>query len=308
MATETSLFNSFHNENAPPGLPSSDEVLAALDPTSPRGWFAYPSPDAPTCWVKHGFTVDWNEVVSQHLANTWLAQTQSVVRAPTVYFAFQHDSTLSRPTTVIVMEYIPGKTLEQLWEDADEAEQETYRHRVADAFMALSRIPVDPSKRSPSAVDGSHIKHQMFDDRVAPRLYENVQQLQDHLNLLSKRLRGNTPCNMAEEPLVYCFSDLHMSNFMIDEDGRMAVVDFAHTSFVPASMALFPARTNRLYFDISALVDIPGANPAQVVPLGDIAYRLDISGMGLARLNREIDGGDNETQKRLGSRVITKVG
>ncbi|OAA67871.1 Aminoglycoside phosphotransferase [Niveomyces insectorum RCEF 264] len=328
--------NWFYNKNAPPGLPSREDVLARLDCASPRGWFAYPSREAPVCFVKHGFTVHWTEVISQHRVGTWLAQSQSesAARAPTVYFGFQHDSPWSVPVTVIVMEYIRGQTVQEAWREAsgDDARRETIRHKVADAFMALTRFPVDPAKRSPSAIDGSYIRHYIFEDQMAPRLYENVQQLEDHCNEVSyawadtanyvvlsrskaltrtqfaRGFRGALHCDIAHERLVFCFSDMHPSNFMIDgTDGHVVVIDFEQTSFVPATMALYPAHGHILGFDISTLVSVPGANPSQIPALGNVSRKIDISSTSFARMMGRIDGSDKETQRRLWSQVTTKV-
>lgn len=169
----------FYNENAPPGLPDCDDVVSKIDFNSPRGWFAYPSEVSPVCWVKYGCTVYWNEVLSQNMANVGLAAIRSDVRAPAVYFAFQCES-----TTIIVMEYIEGRTVEDAWAGADHTERAKIVDGVARALRALIQIPIGAS-RVPSAIDGSRIRHRMFSDQIAPRHYENVEQLQEHINLVS---------------------------------------------------------------------------------------------------------------------------
>lgn len=150
-----------------------------MDFDSPRGWFAYPSEDSPVCWVKYGCTVYWNEVLSQNMANVGLAAIGSDVRAPAVYFAFRCES-----TTIIVMEYIQGQTVENAWAGADGTQRAQMVDGVAAALRALIQIAVGAS-RVPSAIDGSPIRHRMFSDQIAPRYYENVEQLQEHINLVN---------------------------------------------------------------------------------------------------------------------------
>jgi hypothetical protein len=177
MSQETPYW--FHNEDAPPGLPDCDDIVSQIDFNSPRGWFAYPSEVSPVCWVKHGNSVYWNEVLSQDMANVGLAAIGSDVRAPAVYFAFQYES-----TTIIVMEYIEGRTVEDAWPGADDTERAKIVDGVAGALRALIQIPIGAS-RVPSAIDGGLIRHRMFSDQLAPRHYENVEQLQEHINLVS---------------------------------------------------------------------------------------------------------------------------
>lgn len=193
MSEETPYW--FYNENAPPDLPDCDEIVSAIDFNEPRGWFAYPSKDSPVCWVKHGCSVYWNEVLSQNMANVELAKIGSEVRVPAVYFAFQCER-----HTVIVTEYIDGQTVEDAWAGAkDDTKRAKIIDGVAGALRALIQIPVGPSRR-PSAIDGSRIRHRMFDqfETIAPRHYENVKQLQEHINLVSARV----------QPLLSQFSEL----------------------------------------------------------------------------------------------------
>lgn len=183
MSQQTQTPYWFYNENAPPGLPDCDDVVSKIDFNSPRGLFAYPSESevSPVCWVKYGCTVYWNEVLSQNMANVGLAAIRSDVRAPAVYFALQCES-----TTIIVMEYIEGRTVEDAWAGAgaDDTERAKIVDGVACALRALIQIPIGAS-RVPSAIDGSPTRHRMFSDQIAPRHYENVEQLQEHIDLVS---------------------------------------------------------------------------------------------------------------------------
>lgn len=162
-------------------IPEREELLNSIckEPT-PRTSFAYP-PEAPTCWIKYGRAVYWNEVCAQVVAYDSLRQLGSSVRAPGVFYAFEEYF-----VTYIVMEYIPGKTAGQcLKESQDEAAKEVIYRSIALALSELHRIPIPESRLRPAAVSGGGIRHSVFDELRAPRHYENVQQLEDHINAVS---------------------------------------------------------------------------------------------------------------------------
>ncbi len=91
--------------------------------------------------------------------------------------------------------------------------------------------------------------------------------------------------------MVFCFSDLHPSNFMIDTDGCTVVSDFADTSILPASFALQPACSNRLDFDIRARVNVPGASCDNVFAISEASRKIVFASSAFARMGRQVEGG-----------------
>ena len=171
----------------PPGVhvPEREELLNGIcAEESPRSSFAYP-PEAPKFWVKYGFAVYWNEVCAQVVAYNGLRQLESLVRAPGLYYAFKEGA-----STYIVMEYIPGKTAEQCLKEAhDEAQKESVYRSIAFAVSELHRIPIPESRRRLAAISGEKFRHNIFEsDRKAGRHYENTQQFEDHINMVSSHL------------------------------------------------------------------------------------------------------------------------
>lgn len=123
-----------------------------------------------------------NEVCAQTVAYNSLRELGSLVRAPGVYYAF-HEY----PMTYIVMEYIPGKTAGQCSEESQDQEgKEKVCRSIAFAISELHRIAIpEESRLRPAAISGGRIRHCLFDQLEAPRHYENVQQLEDHINAVS---------------------------------------------------------------------------------------------------------------------------
>jgi hypothetical protein len=135
---------------------------------------AYP-PHAPQLWIKYGRIVLPDEVTSQMMAYRGLQQLQSSVRIPKVYYTCKY-----KWVTYIVMEYIPGKTMEQLLEELPSKKQDIC-NLVAFGLQELLRIPVPPNAR-PAAINGGRIWHPLFDECRAPLEYQNVSELEAHLN------------------------------------------------------------------------------------------------------------------------------
>ncbi|KAK1764401.1 hypothetical protein QBC33DRAFT_547117 [Phialemonium atrogriseum] len=159
------------------------------------------------------------------------------------------------------MEYVPGKTAGE-WLDSikneDSPGRDSIYRQIAFALSELHRIPVPPESR-PAAAGGGRIRHSLFDLQEAPRHYQNVTQLEDHLNLfLTITKRKHRVQDLSREPMVFCYSDVWLGNFTIDEDGRLTVIDFADSSILLSSFSKFVLLDwEKIKRDISALVKVP---------------------------------------------------
>lgn len=188
-----SVTTEFHGLDPPPGtpIPTVPELLdycTAVHPENHHYAMGLPYPkEAPVFWIKYG-SFQWNGVIAQDMAYHGLRKINSPVRAPGVFYSCiltDHTHELYTHKTYLVMEYIPGSTAAQLLEIAKDSAEETeaiYR-KVAFAIHELSRIPI-PLDSRPAAIDGDVIWHSLFDERAAPRHYQNVEQLEQHLNLV----------------------------------------------------------------------------------------------------------------------------
>ncbi|CAI4217552.1 unnamed protein product [Parascedosporium putredinis] len=247
--TPVHVVKEYHGLPPPNGYrtPTPAELVGLCTKKHPRGFsigLAHP-PEAPVFWIKYGFSVLWNEVPAQVMAYEELRSLQSPIRAPGIFYACAIKETPGSElcTLFIVMEFIPGRTAEEwLKSIQDPVGQNRIYSFIALALSELHRIPVPPDSR-PASIDKGRIRHALFDMYQAPRHYENVGQLEDHLNC----------------PMVFCYSDLWLQNFMIDDDDNVAVVDFAVVSILPSSfskLVLF-GEDSKIGRDISNLVQIP---------------------------------------------------
>ncbi|KAH7011373.1 hypothetical protein EDB80DRAFT_891202 [Ilyonectria destructans] len=65
--------------------------------------------------------------------------------------------------------------------------------------------------------------------------------------------------SLSREPIVFCYSDVWLGNFLIDEDNHVTVIDFADCSILPSSFSKFgfSASQTKIKRDISELVTVP---------------------------------------------------
>ncbi|OBT66410.1 hypothetical protein VE03_04874 [Pseudogymnoascus sp. 23342-1-I1] len=264
----------------PPGVhvPEREELLGSIcAEESPRSGFPYP-PEAPTLWIKYGFAVYWNEVCGQTVAYHGLRQLESL--------------------------YILGKTAGQCSKESqDEVGKEKVCRSIGFAVSELHRIAIlDEFRLRPAAISGGRIRHSLFDDLVAPRHYENVQQLEIHINALLERARRKCRVHdLAREPMVFCQSDQYYDNFIIDANDRVIAIDFADSSIVPSSLAKYAAFGvgYRTHFDFRKWVEVPATEgidnlSAIAEASGAIVMSSSFNGLG-----RRLPGGDEETQNRI---------
>ncbi|KAL7623752.1 hypothetical protein AAE478_005305 [Parahypoxylon ruwenzoriense] len=260
----------FRGLDPPPEIkvPTPDELVSLCSAKSEQGYnmgIAYP-PESPILWIKYGHAIIWNEILAQDMAYRELRSLGSAVTVPGVFYACQmgatgviYDVEVSYKS-YIVMEFLPGKTAAAwLKEIQDQAGIDRIYEKIASALTTLYRIPVPEGSR-PTAVDGGLIRHPLFDEQEAPRDYQNVEQLELHINkFLTMTKRKERIRDLAREPMVFCYSDVWLDNFIIGEDGSVSVIDFADTSFLPLSFARFVllGTAGKINYDISQYVSLP---------------------------------------------------
>ncbi|KAK2597390.1 hypothetical protein QQS21_006014 [Conoideocrella luteorostrata] len=184
------------------------------------------------------------------MAHDGLRSLDSPTKAPAMYYgcqvliSYKGDREYTGgpvPLTYLVMDYIHGKTAGQLLQDSandEEAKDRIYR-QIAFAISELHRIPVPQGSR-PAAVNGGKIRHEIFEENQASCHYRNVTELENHLNLfLSITKSQRRVKKLAQEPMVFCYSDIWLENFIIDDDGTITIVDFEDASILPASFSRY---------------------------------------------------------------------
>ncbi|KAE9385291.1 hypothetical protein BT96DRAFT_601418 [Gymnopus androsaceus JB14] len=218
-------------------LPPREEIIAICKKQgwSGRVFLRNPSQpgDSPIAYVKYSSFP--NTIIDEALTQDWVAKSLSdpaspghgILRVPRVYDAFSVPSsiTLSWPMGIIVMEYI----------DAPDC-TEKHVKLVAQAVQTL--ISIRGPSSAPGHIGEGPVVHTFFnDDQTSPFRYKTVDELEQHINGILKvkkdvrRLTGLV--TDASEGLYFCPCDIKPSNFKELPDGKIAVMDFRESCFLP---------------------------------------------------------------------------
>ncbi|KAG8407743.1 hypothetical protein J3459_018377 [Metarhizium acridum] len=282
-------------------LPSPAELVRLCTKSHPLGYtigMPYPDADSPVFWIKYRSKLVWNELAAQKMAHDGLRELNSPVKAPAVYYGCQvtvhkDDAHAWQSRTYFVMEYISGKTAAQRLEEAtDDATKDDIYKQIALALSELHRIPV-PQDSRPAAVNGETIRHVLFYDNEASIHYRNVTELEEHFNaFLTLTKRKHRVKNLAQEPMVFCYSDIWLGNFILDDEGRITVVDFEDASILPSSFSklVLAGTWEKIDRDIRHMVVVPQAKDIDNTrALVAISYPIQVCG-GFANAGRKILG------------------
>lgn len=122
------------------------------------------------------------------LQQTAPPQRKLLVLAPEIFRAFEH-----RDYYYLVMEFVPGKTMEDLFAEetpeTSQGDRATLYQHVADAIQLLS-VKAPPGAR-PGPVGGGILRHPIFSDSQAEVPYRDVEMLEKHLNNVSSTSSAN---------------------------------------------------------------------------------------------------------------------
>ncbi|KAM5494315.1 hypothetical protein MaudMau93_000331, partial [Microsporum audouinii] len=158
-----------------------------------------------TIAVKYGYGVSPGEAATQRYAYQHL--NQRVVRVPRVYRYFQDKTEPSWPKGYLFMEYIPGKSLED-----------------------LDLLPDDISERLAAIVSELASGYLWGDNGTG----ETFQSTDDMNRWLNKRLKLiNKEIDLRPYPLVLCHLDLCRRNIKLMEDNSICLLDWGHAGFFP---------------------------------------------------------------------------
>lgn len=136
--------------------------------------FSFPSQQQPDAHVKFGVPYILKPELRNHeyvygaLRDMPADQTRGI-HIPEVYRTLE-----SGDYFFIVMEHVPGKTLEQLLDQEGwESQKDALTHSIA--------IPV-PAGQKPGPVGGGQTRHSLFKDDISFLAYSSIEELEQHLN------------------------------------------------------------------------------------------------------------------------------
>ncbi|TDL19625.1 hypothetical protein BD410DRAFT_434290 [Rickenella mellea] len=224
-------------DNRQAGMPSPKEILSLCHAANSVG-FPFPSSDQPVAWIKFGRWVTKGEALTQHsVALAMNAISSTAVHVPAVYLAFMADG-----RGYIVMEFVPGLTVAQRLSEPGADAKNMYQ-AVGRAVQQLIAHRAPTGTTQPGPVGGGCIRHDFFPDRESAIAYPTVGVLQEHVNRILKlsgcSQRVNFTDEVATNGLPLCPGDIHETNWIIDDEGRVHALDFEHYNFLPPSFVAY---------------------------------------------------------------------
>ncbi|KDQ10822.1 hypothetical protein BOTBODRAFT_163481 [Botryobasidium botryosum FD-172 SS1] len=133
--------------------------------------------------------------------------------------------------------------------------------KVAAALQWLASVPA-PAGLTLGSVGGGPARHKLFKHYKAPLLFSSKQALQNYMN---KALEWIPPrCRPAEmsfsdDKIIFIQSDMDSSNFFLDGNGRICLIDFDGVALLPESFAshTLHSKTNPFASKVAEYLDWP---------------------------------------------------
>lgn len=237
-------------EQVPKDLPSLDDI-ARLCKTAgfhDGNGLCIHTEGFPRYWVKYGDLTIGEGLTQDYVARIVNVDPSSTFRVPEVFVIFSIGWCRH-----IVMEFVSGKTV------ADRKSLTTGEYQEADVKAAVSAVKQlielrVPAGTPPGPIGGGTIGHDFFVECRSDVKYPKVEHLHRQIKHLAK-YRGIMDVQFgkeAQEDLVLCPSDLNAANFLVDESGRLWVIDFGRTCFMPRSFLSY--SLNKSYDPFTRLV------------------------------------------------------
>ncbi|KAF7550153.1 hypothetical protein G7046_g8108 [Stylonectria norvegica] len=194
--------------------------------------------------VKHGVEVEPIEADNMR----FVRENTTDIRVPRVLATYQRSLSPTCHITYIIMERIPGNTLEYMWDNLDDGQKQTIANQLQKVFSSLRKLPhpgffgsieksglrdgmfwMDvpvPNINGPFATEGKLIEG-MIIRFVRDTGTEMRHKAEYYRRVLPKALQGNG------EP-AFTHGDLQRKNVIICPDGGVAIVDWAASGWYPS--------------------------------------------------------------------------
>ncbi|KAH8902418.1 kinase-like protein [Coniochaeta sp. PMI_546] len=193
--------------------------------------------------VKYGRNIEFLEG-----ENMVFVRESTNIRVPKLYAMFAEVSTDIR---FLVMEYIPGKTLGRRYKELDRNQKQLVAVQLRRYFDELRSLPC-PNPAYFGSLDGSGLRHFLFDFVGRDNPFCGPFETEEGINqALADKLRhqsqysdpGSKKADFIKAALmavfqghkaVFTHSDFHCGNFIIQDDGGVAVIDWALAGWYPS--------------------------------------------------------------------------
>ncbi|KAG8829077.1 hypothetical protein FRC17_007154 [Serendipita sp. 399] len=189
------------------------------------------------CLVFEGFFVKFDDYISlQPQAETQIYVFQCAMhdtnapRIPEVLHFLHRDGD---DMAYIIMDYI----------NLTATPPPDFHSKVAHALQWLHDLPLPHERVRIGPLGSGCARHPVFKDYVAPLPFTSVQAIQRYLNhdlgQAIARFKLGDSVDMSQDALVFTQSDMHESNFGVDDNGKAVLFDFGDVGILPESFARY---------------------------------------------------------------------
>jgi hypothetical protein len=192
--------------------------------------------------------------------NMIFAAKQKHLRVPRVHRVFQCrlPEEPDEDTCFILMDYIPGMSLDRCWSSLDDTTRLEVISQISSMIESMQSIPLNHMPPGPiGGSAGAPFRGCWFSDYSAGP-FETSQELEDWLNhkrdvcLRFKRIPRSTP-RFEVRDVVLTHQDIAPRNIMLDPDKRVWLIDWAHAGIYPQGFeqaALVKQSRDRVFSDM----------------------------------------------------------
>ncbi|KAF8608069.1 hypothetical protein BDV93DRAFT_536333 [Ceratobasidium sp. AG-I] len=157
--------------------------------------------------------------------------------------------------------------------------------RAARALACLSTVP-PPAGHSIGPLGGGRIRHRFFKDNVAPLPFPDVEALERYMGkaytLLSAPARKKySPVVISGDRLMFAQSDMHPSNFGVDQDGKTVLLDFAEIGLLPATFVAHTISSDKNLAPIATALKLPTGSNASMAAISSLLWSVGAPKLGL---------------------------
>lgn len=154
------------------------------------------------------------------------------------------------------MDYVPGLTVEECWDNLDSARQQSIAAQVATIIETMQRAPLDLPPEPIGGTEGYKFEGPWFTDYGAG-LFATLQELKDWCNhkidvcIQFKQLPEDAP-RFTFRSVVFTHQDIALRNLIIDVQDEVWLVDWAFAGAYPPGFeqALLPTQSTRVFADM----------------------------------------------------------
>lgn len=193
--------------------------------------------------IKYGRLVDFIEG-----ENLVFVRESTNIRVPTLYAMFTE---VSSDMKFIVMEYIPGKTLLSCWEALDHDQKQLISTQLRHCFDELRSLP-SPNPEYFGSLNRSALRHPFFchvggnttfcgpfetEDGIVQALVDKARYLRQEFDPVYEKanfLEAGLINVFRGHKAVFTHGDFHRGNVIIQDDGGVAVIDWAWAGWYPS--------------------------------------------------------------------------